>query len=351
MNIVEAIKEQLSGDATTRLSAALGEDQATTRSAVGATVPSLLASLAGLSNTSEGARKLAAALGSYHAEADTRQPGAEPGQLLEQGTGLINSLFGSNVLSSFLGALGQYTGLSMNVVKKLVAYVMPIALGVISRRFAGRSITPEGLTSFFSEQRANIANAMPSGLSLPQAVVAPARPSYATERGESNFMKWLLPLAALALICLGLYWWGARSRVGVTTPPGHPESGAVEPQPPAVAPEQIEPRVTLPNATTLSRDLSGTYLSLTDTLGRITDPASAEQALPALRNFNAKLDTFKAFWDRLPEDGRSMIRTVTSQRLGKFKDEMNRVLAIPGVGPIVKPVLDNIVAKLNAMGG
>jgi hypothetical protein len=134
-----------------------------------------------------------------------------------------------------------------------------------------------------------------------------------------------------------------------TPTPGPAEPGHVE-APPAVHPPAAVPRVTVPDATTLSRDLAGTYQSLTDTLADVKDVDSAEKALPTFRNLSAKLDTLHSYWDRVPEEGRSFLRTVTSQRLNKFKDEVNRVLAIPGVGEILKPALDNIVSKLSTFG-
>jgi hypothetical protein len=356
MNIVESVKEQLSGEALNRLSSFLGENEATTRSAVGATVPSLLSALAGLTNTSEGARRLASALSNFQAGSGAPVSG-QPGQLLEQGTSLLNSLFSGSNVSSIVSALSRYTGIGMSAVKNLVGYLAPIAMGTIASKFAGRSISPDGLKNFFSDQRSNIADAMPSGLSLAETArpaPAPSRPTYPTGQRpveEPNYLKWLLPLAALAAVLATLFWWGSRPRT-TTVPTTHPpESGYVEPPPPVAQPPVAQPRVTLPDATTLSRDLTGTYQSLTDALGQVKDVASAENALPTLRNLSAKLDTLKSYWDKLPEGGRAFLRSVTNQRLGSFKDEVSRVLAIPGVGNILKPVLDGIVAKLNEFGG
>jgi hypothetical protein len=348
MNLVDSIKEQFSGEGLNRLSSYLGENEATTRAAVGATVPSLLSALAGLTNTSDGARRLASALSSFQAGSAAR-----PGQVVEQSTGVLNSLFSGNTVTSIVSALSRYTGLGLNTMKNLLGYLVPIAMGTIASKFAGRTISPESLAGFFNEQKTNITNAMPSGLSLPDTGARPAvttRPAYPPgPRAEPNYWRWLLPLAALAAALALLFWWGSRPRTFTPTP-GPAERGRVEPPPPVVHPPAAEPRVTIPDATTLSRDLTNTYQSLTDTLAQVTDAASAEKALPSLRNFSAKLDTLHSYWDKIPEEGRSFLRTVTSQRLSRFKDEVNRVLAIPGVGDVLKPVLDSIVSKLNTFG-
>src|SRR5262249_54349038 len=133
-----------------RLSSYLGENEATTRSAVGATVPTLLSAMAGLTNTSDGARRLAAALSNFQAGV---RPSEQPGQVLEQGAGALNSILSGNTVSNIVAVVSRYTGAGMNVVKNLIAYVGPIAMGTIASKFAGRTITPEGLKNFFNEQR------------------------------------------------------------------------------------------------------------------------------------------------------------------------------------------------------
>jgi hypothetical protein len=53
MNLVSLVKQFLTPDVVTRISAALGLDRYTTQTAIGAAVPGLLAGLAGVARTSK----------------------------------------------------------------------------------------------------------------------------------------------------------------------------------------------------------------------------------------------------------------------------------------------------------
>jgi hypothetical protein len=357
MNIVDTIKDYLSNEVISRISSSLGVSEETVRSAVNAAVPGLLGSLAGVASTSDGARKVASALGGLQAQSDTARASVQPGQLGEQGTSLLNSLFGGNILGNIVNVLAGNTGMGAGMMKNLLGMLAPIVMGAIAKKFAGQRISPESVTGFFNEQRSNIAHAMPAGLSMANLMPAatPTPPSYrepATTGSRSeppSFVKWLLPLAALAALLLVL-WWGFNRPART---PGPRETPSTERQTPAVAPARQPtppPRAAVADATTLSKDLGGVYQSLTDTLDQVTDKASAEKALPALQNISAKIDTLKSYWNQLPAEQRTAVRNVTQEHLGKLKDEVSREVDLPGVGDMLKPTLDNIVSKLDELG-
>jgi hypothetical protein len=115
--------------------------------------------------------------------------------------------------------------------------------------------------------------------------------------------------------------------------------------------EPVVPKVdlaALPDPTKIGTDLTGIYTSLTDLLGEIKDVPTAEAAVTKLTDLTPKIDGLQALWDKVPDAGRATVAKVTTDHLGKLKDLVAKVLAIPGVSGKLEPVLDTVLAKLSA---
>jgi hypothetical protein len=349
MNLVEQIKAQLSSGLIDQLSSLIGASDGVTRSAVGAAVPALLSGLSSVASTAAGAQKLVAALNQFGGgtlENLVSKLTNQPGSVLEQGTSLLNSLFGSSTLAAIVSALSKFASVAPGGAQKLLGYLTPMVLGAIAGRFAGKSVTTQALSSLFAEQKANIAHALPSGFSLSDvpgpAVRAAARE---VEASGSSVMRWLLPLLAIGALGL-LLWWFVPSTTA-------PEPGVPVPQIPRVS-APVAPKVAVPEAdpvpgteaTQLSTELSDTFKILTETLTGIKDVPSAEAALPKLQDLGPKLDAAKATLQKLGDAGKAAIKSLVQSSQAKLKDLVDKVLAIPGVGDKIKAVVDTIMTKL-----
>ena len=53
---------------------------------------------------------------------------------------------------------------------------------------------------------------------------------------------------------------------------------------------------------------------------------------------------------KLPEGAKSEIKEFVSEHLGTMKDKAGKLASIPGVGEILKPVLDRIFNALSSFG-
>jgi hypothetical protein len=329
----------------------------------------LLAALSGLaSEGGSGADKLASALGKFDAGSIGKIAGMltqQPNQALDQGGSLLGSLFGEGAIEGIANAIARFTGLDAGMTKKLLAYLAPLVLGSLAGQFKGKSITAQGLTGLFADQKANIADALPSGLSLDgipglSQIGAAAKNVGATAQRAANtayraadtahntgasLLRTLLPLAALALLAF-LAWQFVRGR----QPAGAPDV-ATSTTPQTVHRPVTEVAAALPDATQLGQDLTSVFTTATETLGDITDAASAEAAVPKLQELSTKIDSIKALWDKLPQAARATISNIAGDNLGKLKDLIATVLEIPGVRQHVEPLLDEIVTKLTAFGG
>lgn len=100
----------------------------------------------------------------------------------------------------------------------------------------------------------------------------------------------------------------------------------------------------------MGNELTGLFGSATDTLTGITDVDSAKAALPALGELGTKVDSMSGLLDKVPEAARGPLATTASEGLGKLQPLIDKVLALPGVGAILQPVLGPILEKLQEFG-
>jgi len=370
MNIVDVIKSQLSGEVLAKLGSLVGESEDKTKAAIGAAVPGLLSVLASLA-TSGGADKLINAL----KQVDTGSPGGfgdvlsgQAGQVAEKGGSLLNILLGSSALPAIISILSKFTGVGAGPLKALLSYPAPMILATIAKQFSGQSLTASALSSFFAEQKSNINAALPPGLSLASipgfttasAATAP-RPMAATAPAESSGLPaWLLPLVGLGLLG-ALAWYFFGNQAAEVKPLAEPPAAVMEnpkeapvvvkPEELKTLPEAVVPKVDLPDPTKLGTDLTSVFTSLTDILGGVKDVPTAQAAAPKLTDLTPKLDGLKTLWDKVPAAGKTAITKIATDHLGKLKELVAKVLAIPGVSDKLKPVLDILLAKLTAFTG
>jgi Bacterial protein of unknown function (DUF937) len=337
MNLVDTITNELSNGGLRQLSSLLGAGESTTRTAVQAAVPALLSGLSNVASSPGGAQKLVAALSKFDGGAldSLGQSLADrPSSVLEQGSGLLNSLLGGNMLGGITNAMSRFSGLGSGMGQKLLGYLMPMVLASMAARFTGKALNPQSLMSMFSDQKAAITNAMPSGFSLADvpglgsvgsAAQAGAR---AAQTAGSSALRWLIPVGALAVIGLILL---ALFR-------------------PGAAPTLSVPKVTVPDFAKINSDLTGSIDGFSQSLTGIKDAASAANAVPKLHELTDKLSSMKALADKLLEVDQVKIHDMIKSNLGKLDDQFAKVLWIPGVGDKIKPQVEEAMSKLASLG-
>jgi hypothetical protein len=347
MNLVETILKGLSGGQAAELGSQVGLSPGETQDAIGAAVPALLAALAGKASTTEGAQKLANSLGKLDPDTISNPFGAL-GNLgaASKGQDFLGSLLGGGMLQGLTSSIARFTGLDGSIISKLLGFLAPVIMGYIGKQFAGKAVSPQGLSSFFAEQKSSISRAIPSGLSLADVpglgqVTATARQAAdATQQAAGSAIKWVVPVLVLAALALGaLYLLGAFN----PRQPGPQQHTVLKPP---VDPVNID----LPDVKQMGEDLTSMYTSTTQTLAGIKDAATAEAALPKLREVNTKLDAFTTMFNKLPAAARTTITAITGSNFEKLKDSINKVLAIPGVKAKIEPVLTQITDKLSKFG-
>ena len=357
MNLVEEIEQQLSSGVIKELSSVLGASETTTASAVKGAVPALLSALSAMASSGSGSQKLLSALnqlGSGAMDNLVHKLSNQPGAVHEQGTNLLNSLLGGSAISGIVNAVSRFAGIAPGATQKLLSYLTPLILGTIASKFTGKSTNAQGLVSILADQKANIANALPSGFSLSDVSGLAAAGSAAARGVEvagSSLTRYALPLLGLAALGLFLWWFvpSASTRAPDTLAP----AVITRAQSPETSREVVSEAVKslVPDVTKFNTELTDTFSKLTEALTGVKDAESAEAALPKLQELEGKLDVAKTTMKELGDAGRTTVKTLVKSTQAKLKELVDKVLAIPGVGEKIKPVVDSIMAKVTELAG
>jgi hypothetical protein len=97
----------------------------------------------------------------------------------------------------------------------------------------------------------------------------------------------------------------------------------------------------------LGKDVTSVIDGLKGTLEGVKNVDSAKEALPKLEEANLKLDGLLGALDQIPAAARPVVANLIKSGKTSIVAAVERVVGIEGVGDILKPVLDQIVDKLN----
>lgn len=229
MNLIEMIKNEIGSDAISSLSQKAGVTEDQVQTGLSAGIPAILAGI--LKNGASGdtgflGNILSGVTGSSSNPADLLNDDQD--SLLEKGKSLLGGLFGGDT-EAVTEAVSSSSGLSGAKTTSLLAMIVPLITGYISKLMASKGWSISDLLGKIFESKSDIAAALPSGLSdslglasinipkvdIPKVAIPKAnipddvklpKTSYAEiERPKSggSFLKWLIPLL---VILLGAWW-------------------------------------------------------------------------------------------------------------------------------------------------
>jgi hypothetical protein len=358
-NLVSLVMEFLTPDVIGRIASALGLDSNKVQSAVSAGVPGLLAGLGGIAASPGGPQELVEA-----AKQEGGTPGKLPGMLsgeqsslVARGSQLLGTLLGSRNQSVLTEAIGRFAGLDKSNSGSLLAMLAPLVMGTVAQQQG--SLNPNGMASLFAGQKDNIAAALPAGFSnllggtglldslggvardaagaANQAARSAGSAIYTTDnagqRGVAGLVLspvaarwlWLIPAAAIAAVL------------------AYRLNGPAE--------QMVRQNVASAQSLTvggvdLGKQASDNLSSLRSTLSGVTDVASAKAALPKLQEITGQIDRTDGMIGSLSADQRKALAHLVNPAMPAVNQLFDKVLAIPGVGEVLKPSIDTVKAKL-----
>ena len=363
-SLISSVMQFVTPDLIAKIAPALGLDRSTVQKAAGAGIPAILASLAGLASKPGGAQQLSSAL-------ERVQPGAldnflgaiasptQAAQSSEEGADLLSSLLGSGHLNALTSAIGSHVGINASKSESLLGMLGPIAIGALGQQQAKSGLDAKGVVNLLASQKDQIASALPSGLATymrdsglvgaasaagqrtadmgEAAMIASRQAAAATSQQMPTWPFWLAGLAILA----GLGWMYTANRDNAqVAETRRPVTTTIETTG-AGTPNQT--------AAELTGQLTRSVEGMRTTLQGITDPASAQAAMPKLQQMTADLDKLNAVTTQLSPETRSLVASQVAGLMPTLNQLFDRVLATPGVASIAQPLIEAMRTKLSTM--
>ena len=96
----------------------------------------------------------------------------------------------------------------------------------------------------------------------------------------------------------------------------------------------------------VSKQVTDSIANLRSSLGGVTDVASAQAALPKLRDITTQIDQVDGLIGQMTPEQKKLLAGIVSSLMPTLNQLFDKVLAIPGVSDVLKPTIDLIKAKL-----
>jgi hypothetical protein len=390
-NLVALVTRFLTPDMMARIASALGLDSSAVQKAIGASIPAILAGMAGIASKPGGPRQLSNAVAQQSPGVlDNLMNvvgGAGQKAFVDGGTNMLSSLLGGGTLSALASGIGKYAGIGGTASNSLIGMLGPMVLGALGKQQRSAGLDADGLASLLVSQKDQIAAAVPSGLAnqlagtglldamdrgaaavrgrvgdaaerasagVSQAgyAMSDVASSYGAKSVASHWPLWLLALAVLA----GLAWYlAARDTDERVAEQTQPPATQPAPEPRTAAAPQRDQTVGLatPNlmvgGVNLTDQVNSSVAALRTTLGGITDATSAEAAVPKIREAKAQLDRVSALAEQLPPDGKRALARLIATALPAINGMCDKILTMPGVANVARPAIDELRVRLNSL--
>jgi outer membrane protein OmpA-like peptidoglycan-associated protein len=248
-NLIDLAKGYLTPEVMHRISDALGENAEHVERAIEAGIPTILSGFLNLA--SSGGNRLFEML--KHEPSELSHVGGLDGvfgnlgsllsggsvdSLIKYGQTVLSSLFGGK-LNAIVDLITRTSGIKSSSTASLLGMLAPLLTGVLRKEVVSRGLTPATLTNLLMGQKDAIAKLAPAGLSnalglasladlgsvsnsIKTAGAGAAREVGRTAAAAANqgteWLRWAAPLALLAAVLLGLYFWSG----GQGQPPQNP---------------------------------------------------------------------------------------------------------------------------------
>jgi hypothetical protein len=381
INLVSLISQFVTPDMIGRMASAMGMDANVAKKAVGGTIPALLAALAGVASKPGGAQQLSSAVAQQPPSVIDNLMSAIGGSgqkaVVDSGSSLLSTLVGGGAMNAIAGAIGKFAGISEGTSRSLMGMLGPVVLGALGQQQRSAGLDANGLASLLTSQKDQIAAAIPSGLAnqlsgsglldaldggvrrgaaaagaaadrfgsaADRTVADASHAARAMDRQAQTAMQWPYWLLGLAVLGgLGWYFLGDHGDRQVAQQ-NAPMSTSRPPETVGLAPSNL-----MAGGVDLAKQVNTSVGTLTSALAGITDVASAQAALPKIRDAKTQLDRVSALSAQLSPDGKRSLASLIAASMPALNRLCAKILAMPEVGPLAKPAIDELRTRLDSM--
>jgi outer membrane protein OmpA-like peptidoglycan-associated protein len=225
-NLIESVKEVLSGDMTNKMAGMLGESHANVQQAMTGAIPSILTGIVLKADSGNVQDTLNLATDAARIDVPF-DPGSLSGAgSSPKGMDFLKNIFGEKT-SALSDSIASYSGVSNQSATSLLTITAPAALGVLGKHILDSNMNASGLASFLNGQRKKIFHAMPASIFL-EGVLGIENLTGIPEKFLGNEQvireprkgpKWILPvIIILAAIAVAWYFINQQKEVAISDP-------------------------------------------------------------------------------------------------------------------------------------
>ena len=408
--IVSLIGQFMTPQLVAKMAGTLGINPALAQTLANAALPAALAALAGVAATPSGATNISNAVSNQDPDMlgslMKAIGGSGQGDMASAGQGMLGSLIGTHAMGGLAGAIGKFAGADASHAGSILGLVAPAVMGTLGQQDPESWSDGGGVAKLFASQKDAIASAMPAGLAsalsgsgllkgfdlgnlggnLGNMGAAAAAGGMAASAagamrgagaaatdaasGATNAMRtagaaatgaardtanaasatmasatgaasglpsWAIPAIIALVIALATWYFLGRTPEKVAALPAAATNTVTAALPASIPVGDI------------SKVTSDTFTSLMGTVAGITSVDTAKAALPKFAEASAAFDKIGAASAALPAAVKPGFAGAIGGLLGNLNTQLDKVMAIPGVGDVLKPAVDPLRAKLSAL--
>ena len=357
INLVSLASQYLTPELIGRIATSLGVDRTLLGKAVTALAPTLLRILSGLASTPAGARRLASTIEQTDPNIleslESAIGGSGQQSLVKEGVSTLELLLGGgSAVSALVAAVSKFAGIGKEAGTSLTGLLAPAVLGLLRKEQAAQGLDASGLAQLLASQKENISAAVPpefgkllsaagapgfesAAPQAPKVTRSSATPA-ASESASRSFSRLGLIAAAIAAAAL-VAWWFIGNRPAEVVEQTKTAAG------------QIAQNLSV-DGVDLRSSVQTALAGLKTALQGVSDTASAQAALPQLQKESAEFQKIQDLASKLPVDAKGVLANLVASVRPAIDELFDKVLAIPGVSAIAKPVIDGLRTELDALG-
>jgi hypothetical protein len=254
---------------------------------------------------------------------------------------MLRSVLGEGGLNNVINSVTRGSGVPAAAGASLVAIAGQMAMSSLAGQTSGLDAGGIGklLASQAGSFTANAGSAM-SGAAASATRAASSASSQASAAASTgtNWLMWALP--ALLIAAALWYFLGHRGADDVATM----KPAATTQQTAAVASAAIKI-----GDVDVSKTLTDSLGGLTTALTGVTDPASATAAVSKIADSAKGIASIGGLASQFTPEQKAAVGALVNVSLPGLNALVAKVEAIPGVGDILKPVVDPVIGQLGAL--
>lgn len=353
-NLIAEIMKMATPAIIDKIASSFGLSGDAVRSILSAAVPGLMGAVVNKASSPSGISDILSSLKNADPTLMTGMAsaltGANTSSMAAEGTSMLSSLLGSSTLSTLSNAVLGNAGVSSAAGASVLGLAGQMVMGTLAKHSAG--LDASGLGNLLTSQAGFINQAMPVGMSsmmgnassaasrVKTAASAPAMP---VSSGGMGWLKYAIPAA---LIALGV-WYFTTNRGHEATEANNATTAVVKPAETATTPA-VTPAATgiMIDNIDVTKNLTGALTDLTGSLGSVTDATSATAALPKLQSAATAIGAVSGVAAKFTPEQKATVASLVNAGLPAITAATAKVEAMPGVGDILKPVLDALLPML-----